>query len=614
MSVTLLNPLSQPKFVNTVAVPTVLDWRDGGSHTLYIVQSTQWLGLVDPVTGLPLTTTVWGYSTPAPTGPVYPGPTILAWSSTALEITWINALPLAGHILPVDDTIMIARTGDPTLVPVVTHLHGGATSSQSDGLPTAWWTQVAGVIGEIYAGNTFTYENEQQAATLWYHDHALGLTRLNVYAGLAGFYLLQDEHEQSLVDRRLLPDGAYQFGLAIQDRAFTADGQLYFPSKPGDPLPGGGEVEAFIDPETGQPIDPTTLPEFFGDHILVNGMAWPKMEVDPGYYRFHLLNGSDSRFYLLELSDPDVRGWIVGSDGGLLRDPIRIFDGNGRQEAWERIVLAPGDRVELVLDFSKARGADVTLLNFGTAFDPFKGLNATGALAGDVTGARDSVDLAATVGQVMQFQVGAQNLDRGNDKVNIEAAMGGKLNPGYVTLAERDADNAGDVRKLGLFEGEDMYGRVMPMLGLAEQQGDEEFGPRMFHDEVTEVIRLGDTEIWEIHNLTEDAHPIHLHLVQFQVLGRYASVATDSDGDGEADGVALGALLDTDPWRPGVQNLYATDAGWQDTSWIGPGEAIRIIANFDRAGLYVWHCHILSHEDNEMMRPFVVYDPDALIA
>jgi spore coat protein A len=407
----------------------------------------------------------------------------------------------------------------------------------------------------------------------------------------------------------MLPGREYEFGAAVQDRAFTADGQLYFPAHPGDPLPGGGEVETFIDPVTGQPIDPTVLPEFFGDHILVNGMAWPEMDVDPGSYRIHLLNGSDSRFYWLELSDPDVRAWIVGSEGGLLRDPVRIMDGNGRQEPGERLIIGPGERIDLVLDFSKARGEDVTLLNYGSAFDPFKGLDGEGGLAGGVEGARDTADYAATIGQVMQFHVSAQNLDRGNDVVNIEAAMGGKLNPGFVQLTEADADNAGSVRRLGLFEGEDEAGRVMPMLGLAQDQGDEAFGPRMWDDPVTERIRLGDTEIWEIHNLTEDAHPIHLHLVQFQVLGRYVSTALDDDADGAADGVALGAQIDVDPWRPGLQNLFPEDQGWQDTSWVGPGEAIRIIAEFDQAGTYVWHCHILSHEDNEMMRPFTVYDP-----
>ncbi|WP_270938268.1 multicopper oxidase family protein [Falsiroseomonas oryzae] len=610
MSSTLLDPATQPKFVNAVPVPPVLDATGGGSWTLNIVEGEQWLGLVDPLTGLPLATTVWGYALPGSTVPIYPGPTIVAMSGATVSITWNNLLPLAGHRLPVDTTIHHAATLDPWLVPVVTHLHGGRSAPTSDGLPEAWWTQALAEVGADFAGNVFTYENAQESATLWYHDHALGITRLNVYMGLAGFYLLRDENEESLVERRMLPGREYEFGLAVQDRAFTADGQLYYPAKPGDPLPGGGEVETFLDPDTGTPIDPTVLPEFFGDHLLVNGMAWPKMDIDPGNYRFHLLNGSDSRFYWLELSDPRVRVWIVGSDGGLLDSAIQVMDGDGKQEDGERLIIAPGDRVDVVMDFSKVRGEDVTLLNHGPAFEPFKGLDPlTGGLPAGVEGARDTAANTATVGQVMQFRVNAQNLDRGNDHVQIESAVNGRLNPDFVRLTEADADNAADVRRLGLFEMMDEAGRMMPMLGLAEDQGAEAFGPRMWADPVTERIRLGDTEIWEIHNLTEDAHPVHLHLVQFQVLSRHASVAVDGDEDGEAEAVSLGAMLDVEPWRKGVQNLHAEDQGWQDTVWVGPGEAIRIIANFDRPGTYVWHCHILSHEDNEMMRPFTVYDP-----
>jgi spore coat protein A len=193
----LLDPLTQPKFVNALPVPTVLDARDGGSYTLDIVEAQQWLGLVAP-DGSHLMTDVWGYALPGAdlsTTSVYPGPTILAWSGVPVSFTWANMLPLTGHLLPVDTTIHLAEPGDASLVPVVTHLHGGHSTSQSDGLPEAWWTQDLAATGPDFAGNTFTYDNDQQSATLWYHDHALGITRLNVYAGLAGFYLLQDPHE-----------------------------------------------------------------------------------------------------------------------------------------------------------------------------------------------------------------------------------------------------------------------------------------------------------------------------------------------------------------------------------------------------------------------------------
>ena len=232
-----------------------------------------------------------------------------------------------------------------------------------------------------------TYDNDQEAATLWYHDHALGMTRLNVYAGLAGFYVLQDQHRLDLVNRRVLPGGDYDIGMAIQDRAFTKDGQLYYPAYKNDPLPGTDTVKDVVPKEfykeNGNDA-PSIVPEFFGDTIVVNGMAWPKLDVAAGDYEFRLLNGSDSRFYVLEVSDPNVAVHLVGTDGGLSIKAVTISDGDGIQESNEFLVLAPGDRVELVFDFSKLHDGDtVTLLNVGPAFEPFKGVSDEGLLLGD---------------------------------------------------------------------------------------------------------------------------------------------------------------------------------------------------------------------------------------
>jgi spore coat protein A len=197
-----------------------------------------------------------------------------------------------------------------------------------------------------------TYGNDQQAATLWYHDHALGITRLNVYAGLAGFYVLQDQNRLDLVKQGVLPSGNYDLGMAIQDRAFTADGQLYYPAYKNDPLPGTTDTVGDVVPQTfydafGEDA-PSAVPEFFGDTILVNGMAWPKLDVAAGDYEFRLLNGSDSRFYVLSVDNPNVGMYLVGTDGGLLKNVVTINDGDGIAEANEFLVLAPGDRVELV--------------------------------------------------------------------------------------------------------------------------------------------------------------------------------------------------------------------------------------------------------------------------
>ena len=182
----------------------------------------------------------------------------------------------------------------------------------------------------------------------------------------------------TLLKKGVLPSGNYDIGMAIQDRAFTKDGQLYYPAYKKDPLPGTHDHVKDVVPKEFYKANgndaPSIVPEFFGDHILVNGMAWPKLDVAAGDYEFRLLNGSDSRFYVLEVSDPNVAVHLVGTDGGLLPHAITISDGDGVQESNEFLVLAPGDRVELVFDFSKLHDGDtVNLLNVGPEFEPFQG-------------------------------------------------------------------------------------------------------------------------------------------------------------------------------------------------------------------------------------------------
>ena len=263
----ILDPKTQPQFVNPLPIPSVIDARSGGTFTVSVTQFEQNLGLVDPVTQQPLLTRVWGYNNS------YPGPTILARKNVGVDILWQNNLVSNGtplpHLLPVDPTLdwaLEGRTDWRTLgVPLVTHLHGGHTESASDGLPDAWYTPGFALTGTGFVKNTLHYSNDQEAGTLWYHDHALGITRLNVYAGLAGFYLLTDDNEAQLQADQHLPAAPYDIGLAIQDRMFTTDGQLYYPT----------EIEV---PE---PLENSILPEFFGSIILVNGKAWPVLEVEP---------------------------------------------------------------------------------------------------------------------------------------------------------------------------------------------------------------------------------------------------------------------------------------------------------------------------------------------
>jgi len=544
----LLNPSKQLQFVNPLPIPSVIDGRNGGTFTISISQFYQDLGLRSPVTGQSMLTKVWGYNG------TYPGPTIVARKNIPLHFYWSNDLynpstlqPLP-HLLPIDESIAWALSDEPNSgqygIPIVTHLHGGHTEAVSDGSPLSWFTPFFSKKGpEFQKGQNepYTYNNDQDAATIWYHDHALGITRLNVYAGLAGFYLLTDNNEQQLQTEHKLPAAQYDMGMAIQDRMFTADGQLYYPSQP---------------EEAGQP-SPSILPEFFGNFILVNGKAWPVLEVEPRQYRFRILNGSDSRFYNLFLSGNNTF-WQIGSDQGLLASPVQM----------NQMLLGPGQRKEVIIDFSDPALWGQTIIVRNNAHSPYpKGQAAN----------------PKTTGQIMAFRV--------NKPLNTNiplTVLPATLRPSITPLVQ-----SGPTRKLLLFETEDEYDRIKPMLGTVDG------GAMDFEDPVTENIHLNDTEVWEFYNTTVDAHPIHLHLVKFQVISRQKFNAVLDRQTGRLTNIHLIG-------QPQTNNL--DQDGWKDTEVMFPGEVTRVIAKFDLPGRYEWHCHILSHEDHNMMRPFVVSD------
>ena len=540
----------QYAFENMLPIPDVIDTAKRSNITIHIREFDQFLGLYDDE-GNQLYTTVWGYMAGRLGG--YPGPTIVAYRDQPVTIRWQNQLPVDGHLLPIDTSVHLAqpmsRPLDEGFVPIVMHLHGGHSLSAFDGTPEQWYTQNRSgpggrgprETGPEFVSSTMRYGNDQQAATLWYHDHALGITRLNVYAGLAGFYVLQDEERLELVKSGVLPGGIYDLGMAIQDRAFTSDGQLYYPAFRNDPIPGTDETvgdmvpDAFYD-ENGDDAA-SIVPEFFGDTILVNGMAWPNLDVAAGSYEFRLLNGSDSRFYVLTASDPDVAIYLVGTDGGLLSKAITISDGDGIQEAGEFILLAPGDRVELVFDFSRlSAGETVKLLNSGPLFEPFKGVTTDGLLLGGAAAAGPD----DPVGNIMQFTVSSAiapftaQLFAGGEPVPLSVS--------FVNLAaDLDgngvADAATNVRNLGLFETAESFGRVTPMLGKAEpgtvtvddEDVSADFGPLSYNAPTTERPTLGSTEQWNIFNFTADTHPLHLHLVQYQVVEKREIFFNDED-------------------------------------------------------------------------------------
>jgi spore coat protein A len=381
----------------------------------------------------------------------------------------------------------------------VVHLHGGKAPPDSDGYPEDW----------IVPGKSalYHYPNQQDPAMLWYHDHAMGINRLNIFAGLMGVYIVRDDAEDALQ----LPNGKYEIPLVISDRFFTPQGQLFYP----------------VSDKTNAPW----VPEVFGDAILVNGKIFPYLDVAPRKYRLRVLNGSNARFYHLSFANGATFSQI-GTDQGLLPAPVYL----------KALMIAPGERVDLVVDFSGHRGEEIILNN-----DAFV---------------------------VMQFRVSS-------DKVNDVSALPAALRP----MPKTPESQAVKTRLLSL----DQYvNRVAePVLML--------LNGTYWHQPITETPVLNSTEIWTLINPTDDSHPIHLHLVRFQILDRRRFETSTYMSKRELK--FTGEPVPPDP----------SEAGWKDTVRAEPGMATRIIVHFEGyAGRYVWHCHILEHEDNEMMRPYQV--------
>jgi len=474
-------------------------------------------------------TIVWGYNGS------FPGDTIETMVGRPIQVTWTNELPLT-HLLPVDKTLHGANMDAPEVRTVV-HLHGGHVPSESDGLPESWYT---------YGGSVkCTYPNEQAGATMWYHDHALGITRLNVYAGLAGFYILRDPREDGL----RLPRGRFEIPLLIQDRTFDTSDQLYYPNV--GVVPG---------------VHPQWVPEFFGDTSVINGKVWPFLDVEPRKYRFRLLNGASARFYNLGLSVTNASTTVgfqqIGSDGGLLRAPVAL----------NNILMAPGERCDVVIDFSAHVGETITLTNDAVAPHPM-------GLVG--------IDAPALT-ELMQFRVilPLSSLDTSRVPERLMEIQ---------RLVIRDAVVTRDIT---LEERETPFEE--PLIAM--------FNGMHYHEPVTETPKIGTTEIWRFINLTGDTHPVHIHLVEFQVLERRPFdvayyLATQTVGPDGCGAGATGQILFTGPAIEPDLN----ERGWKDTVRANPGEIISIIAKWEHyPGKFVYHCHILEHEDNDMMRPIQV--------
>lgn len=565
----LLDPLVQPKFVTPLPNPLAPDhiFRPAGidpsSHLpLYDIRVEPLVhqtGLVDQ-RGSPLQTTVWGYGT-ANQPAAYPGYTFELNRGQSVKVRYANRLGNTSYPadVPVDQTMHWAdplNGGNPANVPytgpvpLVAHQHGGDTAALSDGLPDAWATPDNAITGRLF-NPLYTYDNRQEAAHLWYHDHAVGLTRLNVYMGLAGHYFIRDANEELL----RLPKYPYEVPLMIQDRQFTARGELFYPS---------------VDSENPEAPNPTHLPEMFGDVILVNGAAWPLLAVEPRKYRFRVINGSDSRVYDMRLSNgaPFIQ---IGSDLGLLNTPLALT----------MLSVAPGERADIVIDFARMNGQTIVVTNSANAPYPNG----------------DPVDPDST-GQIMAFRVSLPK------SAVPDRPLPPFLRPLLGPVAMPAA--AQRTRKILLFEGTDSRGRLQTMAGIVDPTRPTLDGTLVFNDPISENPGVGDTEIWEFYNTTADAHPIHMHLVDFRILNRQkftGTITPKTNSDGSE-----GGRLDADSirllGRPRIPQ--AAERGKKDTAKMFPGEVTRVIARFSRRGEFLYHCHILSHEDHEMMRPYYV--------
>jgi spore coat protein A len=495
----VLTPFVDPLPLPAVATPVAQSDSGPVEYRLSMVERRQKLHRDLPPT------TVWGFDD-GTTGGGTPGPTLEARTGFPIRVTWANDLRdvsgnlLESHALPVDTCVDGASTSAPR---TVTHLHGGHVPSQSDGDPNA--TLLPG------QQTTYEYPNNQGAATLWYHDHAMGITRLNVMMGLAGFYILRDDAEDALA----LPSGKYEIPLVIQDRSFHADGSFNYPSM--------------------------WMEHFFGDTAMVNGKVWPYLAVDRGLYRFRILNGSNSRVYTLTFS-PFVWFVQIGSDGGLLRSGV----------AKTSLTIAPGERADVIVDFSTQPAGQKVLLQ-NTAGAPYP----NGDPANDLT-------------NIMQFIVTSNAGPASRTLVNLRS------------IEALDPSTAAQTRDFLLDRADDPCGGGVWRIN--------ELG----YDDITEMPRLGTTEIWRFINRSGEAHPMHLHLVQFQVLDRQPFVISDDE-----------VVPTGNPNAPELE-----EQGWKDTVVVPPFQITRIIARFeDYVGRFPYHCHMLEHEDHAMMRQFETLPP-----
>jgi spore coat protein A len=567
------------------------------------------------------------------------GGILVAKKDVPMHITFKNTLS-GNHPLPVDMSIMGAEEGPNR---TVVHIHGGAVPWISDGGPFAWW-DAQGNTGESFLNNKvlnpgakpgeadYYYPNNLSARMVWYHDHTIGLTRLNAYVGIASAFIIRDDFEGDL--RNLgLPDfienGGYELPIVIQDKIFVNSGTIgaLDPTWPGPRATGSLWYPHQYDTSRwdlakGSPIptDPSIIPEMFGDTMLANGTVYPEAKVEARRYRLRILNACNARFLNLQLyvddGSPDgithIAGsfvptnkkgpdfLVIGTEGGFLFYPtvVRSNVPFNPLTLGGSLIEAPAERFDVIVDFSGYAGQSIILYNDAPAPFPM-GADENDYFPGGPNPVQPKSGFGPNTRQIMRFKIVPATSKDAPLRINTGTALWPSLNPSPVWT------NNTVVRDLTLSEDFDAHGRLIQYLGTVKKDHPESYG-RDYVDTPTEVVRAGATEVWRIINLTGDTHPIHFHQVNVQVLYRQPFDADKFNGTPSYTGPARG------PER--------TELGWKDTVKMHPGEVTTIITRFDLTKVpftipssprtggheYVWHCHILEHEEHDMMRPLII--------
>jgi spore coat protein A len=580
-------------------------------------------------------TTLWGYDPAAALGttnwkPAHLGGIIVARKGVPVQLTARNRLP-STPILPVDPTLPGASDG-PNRTAV--HLHGGLVPWVSDGGPMAWFApdgrkgmSFVNVLNPKAAPNEgeYYYPNQQSARMLWYHDHAMGITRLNAYAGIASAYIIRDDFEGNLRNAGL-PDyiekGGRELPIVIQEKIFVDRDTIH---KLDPTWPGSRETGSLWYPHVYEADrwnvstapDASCVPEFFGDTMLANGTVYPQATVEARRYRLRILNATQARFMNLQLyvddgspsgitlnssgnprNAPGPSFLQIGTEGGLLPRPV-VVPSNvpfNPQTIGGSLILAPGERADVIVDFSGFAGKKIILYTdapapfpMGDEDNDFKPLSASGLNTREIL--RFNIVPATSADSPLQI---TQNTDltAGNDPLPIR-------------LGDTNVPSGLTVRQLTLNEDFDSYGRLIQRLGTNQLNGGSY--ARNYMDPATEMPLAGSMEVWQIVNLTGDTHPMHFHLANVQIISRQPF----------ADDAYAGTPLYTGPARPPEAN----ECGWKETVRMNPGEVTTILIPFNLPKVpfsvpsspmwggheYVWHCHILEHEEHDMMRPLIIY-------